>query len=304
MAMLMRPFLPTVPDSQTGYADLVPTGLGQSNAGSTFLSDDLSPPLGKGLGEESSEELYQLLQSAEYGYPPLPGASSLTAAPPTGFPSLLDDLFSPSSDFLWESAHSYGSPVSDSSSAFSSGPSSPFSSPALSPEEEQISGIVSSLKQTADSVEFQYSPNQCLPYPSSADTLPTPLSPASSSVALSSPAPSYSYSSPSISPLDSPLSSNTTSRKRQQLEERDPTFPQPAKQRTKMARKERKKEQNKTAAIRYRQKKKQEAELLLLQQQKLEKKNRQLHRHVDGLLAEISYLKKLWQEVSAARKHK
>ena len=304
MAMLMHSFLPS--DSQTGYPELVPSGLGRANGSSTMLRDDISPPLlGEELVKESTEDLYHLLQGADYGYPTLPGPSTLPAAPTAGLPSLLDDLFTPSSDLndlLWESPHAYGTPVSDSSSPFSSNPSSPFSSPILSPE-EAISGIVSSLK---NSVEFQFSPNECLPYTPQVETLlcsADPISP-SSSVPLSSPTPSYSLPSHPTSPMDSPLSSTSTSRKRQRQEDSDPSHTVQPKQRTRMARKERKREQNKTAAIRYRQKKKEEADSLLLKQQKLEKKNRQLHRHVDGLLSEINYLKKLWQEVSAARQHR
>ena len=74
--------------------------------------------------------------------------------------------------------------------------------------------------------------------------------------------------------------------------------------RSRAARKERKKEQNKTAAIRYRQKKKDEADALFKLEQQLEEKNQRLHSQVDGMMAEIAYLKKLLQDIKKQQKQR
>ena len=66
-------------------------------------------------------------------------------------------------------------------------------------------------------------------------------------------------------------------------------------------RKERKRAQNKKAALRYR-KKKREAKVEVGDQQSiLEEENAKLKSMVSSLDAEISYLKKLWAEVEHAR---
>lgn len=64
----------------------------------------------------------------------------------------------------------------------------------------------------------------------------------------------------------------------------------------------RKKEQNKTAATRYRMKKKAELELLLDEADQLEERNRELQATYDDLASEIRYLKKLFREVIAGGK--
>lgn len=66
--------------------------------------------------------------------------------------------------------------------------------------------------------------------------------------------------------------------------------------------KERKREQNKTAALRYRQKKKQEKTGFEVLEQDLEEKNSKLRKTVQSLQTEIDYLKKLWSEVEAAKR--
>lgn len=63
----------------------------------------------------------------------------------------------------------------------------------------------------------------------------------------------------------------------------------------------RKKEQNKTAATRYRIKKKAELDLLLDEEAKLEERNRELQKQYDDLASEIRYLKKLFGEVITGR---
>ena len=66
-------------------------------------------------------------------------------------------------------------------------------------------------------------------------------------------------------------------------------------------RKERKKEQNKTAALRYRQKKKDECRSIEEKQEALEAVNSRLKTEVEGLEGEIEYLKQLWADISLTR---
>ena len=63
----------------------------------------------------------------------------------------------------------------------------------------------------------------------------------------------------------------------------------------------RKKEQNKTAATRYRIKKKAELEILLEEEAVLLERNKKLQKKYDGMVKEVSYLKKLMREVFTAR---
>ncbi|XP_046403300.1 cyclic AMP-dependent transcription factor ATF-4 isoform X2 [Ischnura elegans] len=66
-------------------------------------------------------------------------------------------------------------------------------------------------------------------------------------------------------------------------------------------RKERKKEQNKNAATRYRQKKKAEAEEVFMEEKEMEDKNNELRAKAADLAKEVSYLKKLMREMFKAR---
>ena len=68
--------------------------------------------------------------------------------------------------------------------------------------------------------------------------------------------------------------------------------------------KERKREQNKSAALRYRQKKKEEKLEIDVQQQILEVKNSELKQTLKGLEAELGYLKRLWAEMQEAKKRR
>ena len=70
---------------------------------------------------------------------------------------------------------------------------------------------------------------------------------------------------------------------------------------SKVAKKERKKEQNKQAALRYRQRKRGEADIVESKREELEAVNRDLKSKVNSLTAEINYLKKLWGEIEAVR---
>lgn len=66
-------------------------------------------------------------------------------------------------------------------------------------------------------------------------------------------------------------------------------------------RRERKKEQNRTAALRYREKKRSEQDVLQLEADELVEKNKALSDKVDSLTREIKYLKDLMAEVQKAR---
>lgn len=70
---------------------------------------------------------------------------------------------------------------------------------------------------------------------------------------------------------------------------------------TKSEKKQRKKEQNKTAALRYRQRKREEQEMLDQKQEELQKENRHLRGQVDSLEREITYLRNLMEEVRRRR---
>lgn len=73
---------------------------------------------------------------------------------------------------------------------------------------------------------------------------------------------------------------------------------------SKSAKKERKKEQNKLAALRYRQRKKEASEEVEEKREELEALNHSLWEKVTALTSEISYLKKLWQEIQEAKDRK
>lgn len=66
-------------------------------------------------------------------------------------------------------------------------------------------------------------------------------------------------------------------------------------------RKDRKRDQNKNAAIRYRNKKREEAEHRAEEEEKLSRKNKDLHDKVDQLNREIKYMKDLISEVCKAK---
>ncbi|KAM4530079.1 activating transcription factor 4b [Odontesthes bonariensis] len=68
--------------------------------------------------------------------------------------------------------------------------------------------------------------------------------------------------------------------------------------------KQKKMEQNKTAATRYRQKKREEQDALLIEYGQLEKKNVELTEKAESMAREIEYLKELMEEVRHARQRK
>lgn len=66
--------------------------------------------------------------------------------------------------------------------------------------------------------------------------------------------------------------------------------------------KERKRDQNKTAALRYRQKKKEERSDVGQQEQELKERNSELRSTLKGLEVEVGYLKRLWSEMELAKR--
>jgi len=68
--------------------------------------------------------------------------------------------------------------------------------------------------------------------------------------------------------------------------------------------KNRKRNQNRDAATRYRSKKKEEAEVLALQEAELQAQNSELNKQVDSLSTEINYLKNLMRELIQAKNKK
>ena len=78
----------------------------------------------------------------------------------------------------------------------------------------------------------------------------------------------------------------------------------PRRKSTLSSKKDRKREQNKTAALRYRQRKRTEKRTSDVQIEKLEAKNRALRQQVELISNEVRYLQKLWAEVSEAKARK
>ena len=115
-------------------------------------------------------------------------------------------------------------------------------------------------------------------------------------------------SDPDWSPSDS-YSSQSTSRSKQTFVIQSPVPSRPAPYEkqgrsvySKADKKLRKKEQNRTAATRYRQKKKKEQDCTMDEYLELETKNKDLKDKVDSISQEIAYLKKLMADVYKARK--
>ncbi len=114
------------------------------------------------------------------------------------------------------------------------------------------------------------------------------------------------HSYPDLTPVNSPpvyyypqqeALEDTQSPDPQQEEVKRKVKNKPRRKLTQTAKKERKRLQNKTAALRYRQKKKEEKCGSTSQLDILESKNTELKNTVSQITAEINYLKKLWSEV-------
>lgn len=182
--------------------------------------------------------------------------------------------------------------TSFSESPLSSLPSSPDSvQPRISPEEQEINEIVSSFQN--DTPYFTLSPPASNPlYAQLVPSYPSDSSPPASSP-LSTIAPSPVSPVSLVKPKD---------------ETYIPPSPKPVTKRsnklTTKQRKERKKDQNKTAALRYRQKKKDQLSVLIEQEKALETTNKKLKMEVDSLSTEIEYLKKLWTEIQQVKLQK
>ena len=130
---------------------------------------------------------------------------------------------------------------------------------------------------------------------------------ASSSMASSSTAISSQYSSNCSSESDDIEWTLTTStgRKTRAVASLSQTVTQQRRTRKRSLKTEdrriRKKEQNKTAATRYRIKKKAELEILLEEEAELEQQNQQLQKRHEDLANEVRYLKKLMRELFTSR---
>jgi len=130
---------------------------------------------------------------------------------------------------------------------------------------------------------------------------------ASSSMASSSTAISSQYSSNCSSESDDIEWTPTTStgRKTRAVASLSQTVTQQRRTRKRSLKTEdrriRKKEQNKTAATRYRIKKKAELEILLEEEAELEQQNQQLQKRHEDLANEVRYLKKLMRELFTSR---
>ena len=204
--------------------------------------------------------------------------------------------------------------------AQSSYPPTPLSTSPNSDVEE----VLSLFSDTNSSDPTSYPPEQYLPLGQNFNSFESPSASEYDSPALtpiSSPFPSSSYymqDSPLPSPLpqdssstaiDDILSKNGTAKssRSQERKRKAPTSttdsaPKPKRRLSMAAKKERKREQNKNAALRYRQKKKDEKSGCFSKLDDLEAKNSELKKTVSTMTAEIEYLKKLWSEVSAAKR--
>ena len=215
-------------------------------------------------------------------------------------------------------------------------PPSPASILSYSSEEEEIKNVLASFSDDLDfPTDVQpFASNQMLQFDTSPQLLDVPTPPSCLMSAPSSPEeddgegsfdnlhsfldqsePSCSRSSslqslsppPMVNTLSSARSKSVSeplnqSRKRKSLpisSDKRSSAPAPAAKRrmTKASKKERKREQNKTAALRYRQKKKGEKVGIEERRADLEDRNAELKAKVTSLSNEINYLKKLWQEV-------
>ena len=102
-------------------------------------------------------------------------------------------------------------------------------------------------------------------------------------------------------PITSNATDKSSSRKHSSSNSLHAPPPQKKRRVSATSRKERKKEQNKTAALRYRQKKKGEKGDIDDRYSILEEKNSLLKNTLSSLEAEVSYLRKLWDEVERAK---
>lgn len=189
---------------------------------------------------------------------------------------------------------------------------SPLSSPA--------SYIPSPTAYSPSPAGYDFTPTSYDPTPAGM-LLPSPLPPSSQEF---SPEVSYSYSMPHAdSPSSSPCVEDTKTEGIRDLLAKSTPSPTPSdlhkrnaapstdpsdgvvkgkrRKLTKVAKKERKKEQNKQAALRYRQRKRGETEEIDSKREQLEAVNSALKSKLNSLTAEISYLKKLWNEIEVVR---
>lgn len=271
-----------VPDGQ--YSEI------NTNGGYSLYGNDVTSPISMLVGqslESKTDDFDQLLMDSSFQtnfLSGLDGTSPLGTWPQTFFSSPSQTFLS--SDFLPESeilnlslfCETDIGGFSNDSSPLSSMPSTPYSYEALSPEEQEVQDIVSSFQDNSYSNYIVVDPS-----PSS-----SPLK--------------AEFTSDSV-----PSPSQEIMKRKHEEDEQDLTPSTKRSRRCKLStnqRKERKKEQNKTAALRYRQRKKEELQVVEEQEQALEEKNKNLKSRVQSLESEIQYLKHLWTEISLAKQNK
>ncbi len=201
------------------------------------------------------------------------------------------------------------SPYADVTLPVTPGTSHPPTPLSTSPSSD-VEEVLSLFSDQSSNDSSRYLPSEYLPFGASLGS-------------FDSTPDSSQYNSPALSPVNSPYTSQDVSyytpqdlpsspfeatqlpssnlladRKRKASES---TAPKTKRRLSLSAKKERKKEQNKTAALRYRQKKKVEKSGCFSKVDDLEAKNAALKKTVNTITAEINYLKKLWSEVSAAK---
>lgn len=274
------------------------------------------PPVNSGLDQDWLVEPVSLPSPEEQD-----GDVTLTDVTPPAPPQTLSFQYSPS-------------PVTPTSSLLTPDPSLPDSPSSLhsySSEEEEIQDVLSFF----DDGETNFDTTTAV-QPFTPSVMLSAVSP-SRLLEVDSPSPSCLSPSPSIQDSEDGCDSigdvlnrrdssaslpNLTlqtsaldesgctgkSRKRKSLpissSDKQSCAPSPAVKRrlTKAAKKDRKREQNKTAALRYRQKKKDEKSDIETRRAELEEKNEKLKAQVNSLSNEINYLKKLWSEVCRNKK--
>lgn len=166
------------------------------------------------------------------------------------------------------------------SSSFPSSPISSFSTGSSSlspPEQQEVNDIISSLQDTATPDATQH-----LSSISSTPTSSPPLSPFPLTPSLP-----QGQSPKQVIPPTPKRTPQGRGGRKSKLSKTD--------------KKERKKEQNKTAAVRYRQKKREELDNLTKQETALLQSNKKLQEEVDSITAEINCLKRLWGQVCQAK---
>lgn len=163
------------------------------------------------------------------------------------------------------------------------------------PQQKDDSGVFASLLSPSEygaSTSSVLESNLSVPSPGDENDLSV-LSPLDDNYSVSSPITSDSDDTVNNN-IESELHSYSRLPNKRKSSRKGSSAPYPE------GRKERKKEQNKQAALRYRQKKKTEDDKLMVQVEAEEERQKQLKKQYAGLKQELGYLKKLMREVLIA----